>query len=207
MSCYRIECETTDECCAEFQPSSSCPLYEMDCAEDPIYCPTYRSLCFCNRECRDDVCVSLPPPCESHDECVSFLEPFCVVGVCRQCAEHADCAAESDRCIEGVCTPPCTRDEQCPLLHACEEGDCVEVGCSSDRECAFLRKDERARCRDGACTVPCERDIDCAGGSGENSFQVCEAGECVFVGCESDAECRVLLGLAETTDRARAVCR
>jgi hypothetical protein len=207
MGCYRVECETKDECCADFRPSPSCPLYEMDCDADPIYCPTYRSLCLCNRDCQDSLCVDLPPPCESHAECVSFIAPFCVAGVCSECAEHGDCAGESDRCVGGVCQAPCSRDEQCPLLHACQDGECVEVGCGSDRECAFLRRDERAVCRDGGCSVPCARDADCATSPGSDSFQVCEAGECVFVGCESDAECRALLGLSETFDRARAVCR
>jgi hypothetical protein len=100
----------------------------------------------------------------------------------------------------------CTSDEQCPLLHACQDGACEEVGCRSDRECVFISSDPDSRCRDAECRAPCDTDSDCA--ADDQRFHVCADGECVFVGCETDAECRALLRLEnQTSSRVKAVCR
>jgi hypothetical protein len=101
----------------------------------------------------------------------------------------------------------CTIDENCPLLHDCQDSACVDVGCRSDRECVFVTGDALGKCREGECKVPCEADTDCVSEALEDRFQVCEQGECVFVGCESDVECRALLGLASMPGNAHAVCR
>ena len=78
----------------------------------------------------------------------------------------------------------------------------------SDRECVFLLGDALAECLDAECLVPCQEDSECAGDATTTmTFQVCEAGKCVFVGCESDAECRALLHVENTSDPTRAVCR
>ena len=102
----------------------------------------------------------------------------------------------------------CTIDENCPLLHTCKDGKCVETGCKSDRECAFMTKNPRGICSDGKCQIPCDTDSDCSVAADPTSaFQVCDTGQCVFVGCESDAECRALLGLENQPGTAHAVCR
>ena len=62
-------------------------------------------------------------------------------------------------------------------------------------------------CSDKKCRVPCDADSDCASESNTSSFQVCQQGQCVFVGCESDAECRALLGLQNMATRVRALCK
>lgn len=201
-SCYKVECSSKDDCCADFVPSPGCDQYEADCQADPAYCLTYRLLCECNRDCEEDLCVDTPPGCATSAECTSFLEPHCVEGRCRECAEHGDCPGETDRCIEGSCQAPCTINEHCPLLHACQSGECVEVGCTTDLECHFLLDEHRATCGpDGECLVPCLTTLECA------DFHVCHQGSCVFVGCNTDEECRIYLGLAEELSDVRAVCR
>jgi hypothetical protein len=109
---------------------------------------------------------------------------------------------------------PCKDDANCPLLFACKDNACVQTGCSSDRECAFITKNSHAVCRDKKCQSPCEADADCAGSAGtpitaavSSGFEVCDQGECKFVGCETDTECRALLNVAGERGKVRAVCR
>lgn len=87
-------------------------------------------------------------------------------------------------------------------MERCEAGACVESGCTTDRECAFLLGDAQARCADGECFVACADDTECD----LSAFEVCSMGRCAFAGCETDDECRVLLRLTDE-DLARAVCR
>lgn len=206
-TCARVECADDDDCCADFVPNANCAIYQENCAMDPIFCNTFRTLCECNRTCHDELCVAGRPGCSADEECASAQTPFCVESECRQCAADSNCPGEGALCVDGVCLSPCVRDENCPLLHACEEGECVEVGCRSDRECAFAGHGAQAACVDGECTVPCESDADC--GEDALSFEICRDGACVFVGCDSDAECRALLGVQNTPagDPTHAVCR
>jgi hypothetical protein len=72
-----------------------------------------------------------------------------------------------------------------------------------------------AVCRDGKCQTPCSADSDCktpqSGSADDKDMstgpQICEKGQCVFVGCESDAECRALLKIESSPSNVRAVCR
>lgn len=200
-SCYEVECASKDDCCQDFVPSPGCDKYKADCDADPAYCLTYRLFCECNRDCESELCVDTPPGCAAHAECVSLLTPLCVNGRCAECAQHGDCPGEQDRCVDGECQPPCALNEHCPILHACQDGECVEVGCATDRECFFLTKDSRSICASGECLVPCTHHAECA------DFQVCHEGTCVFVGCENDAECRAYLGLSEQQGDVKAVCK
>jgi hypothetical protein len=200
-SCVMVECSTKDDCCTEFVSAPGCDQYQQDCAADPAYCLTYRLLCECNRGCEDQLCVDTPPGCAADAECASFTAPYCVDGACRECAEHGDCLAEGDRCIEGVCQAPCTVDEQCPLFSACSAGECVEVGCTSDLECVFFLGDTRATCGDAECRVPCASSLECA------AVEVCFEGACIFVGCETDSECRAFFGLENEPSDVEAVCQ
>lgn len=206
-SCVRVECTTKDDCCSNFVPSPNCPTYQQDCSTDPTSCITYHSLCDCNRDCVDSICKDTPPPCSSNQECASLVTPFCVNGACAECAQPGDCAGQNDRCVNGTCKAPCTEDAQCALLEACQNGECVRVGCSTDRECFFMLNDPRATCSGGDCQIPCSIDADCARQLGEQSFQVCQAKKCVFVGCNTDAECRAFLGLSAVTSNVKAECR
>jgi hypothetical protein len=104
---------------------------------------------------------------------------------------------------------PCANDANCPLLYSCVDNACTRTGCESDRECAFITKNARATCVDKACQSPCNADSDCVGMEPSNmtSFQACVDGQCKFVGCESDRECRAALGIAAVPGKVRAVCR
>lgn len=203
--CVRVECAAAADCCESFVPNESCDIYEANCETDPIFCNTFRNLCECNQDCVDEVCVASAPGCSSDAECMSQQTPFCVEERCVQCDQDSSCPGAGSRCVDGACLAPCEVDENCPLLHACEDGECVEVGCRSDRECVFLDDDPLAVCRDGECDVPCTQDTDCV--EDGRRFQVCVEGSCTFVGCESDAECRALLMLENSPDDTRAICR
>jgi hypothetical protein len=206
-SCYRVECATKEDCCASFVPNANCDVYQKNCETDPIFCNTYRSLCECSQDCMNELCVAAAPGCMSAGECTSQQTPYCVAGKCRQCDTDSACTGSGTQCVEGVCMAACTIDENCPLLHACKSGACVETGCTSDRECAFLTKNTLAVCHDAKCQVPCDVDSDCMGDKTTKGFETCEQGQCVFVGCDSDAECRALLGLENQSGNAHAVCR
>lgn len=203
--CHRVECEDDAACCADFVANPNCEAYRMNCETDPIFCNTYRSLCECSKSCVDEVCVAAAPGCSDNAECTSQQTPYCVDGRCRQCDRDSSCPGQGTQCVEGVCMAACTVDENCPPLHACEDSACVEVGCQSDRECAFISGDALASCRGGECEVPCDADTDCV--SETESFQVCEDSRCVFVGCEADYECRALLHIDRIPGKIRAVCK
>lgn len=203
--CVLVECAQDADCCQDFQRNDNCDAYEANCEMDPIFCNTFRSLCQCNLMCEQELCVASAPGCGSDAECMSQQTPFCVDSRCRQCAKDNDCPGTGTRCQEGVCTAPCKQDESCPPLHECQDGRCVEVGCVTDRECVFLTGDPLSVCAEDGCLVPCDQDTDCA--SDTQQFHVCEDGQCVFVGCETDAECRALLGLSNLGERRSAECR
>jgi len=206
-TCHRVECASKAECCQSFVANPNCPAYEANCNMDPIFCNTYRSLCLCALDCVEEQCASAAPGCKSAAECTSTQTPFCVEGKCQQCEKDGDCMASGAKCAEGVCTEACRQDENCPLLHACEDGVCVETGCKSDRECAFIMKNQLATCVEKECAVPCTSDAECLGDAATKGFETCEMGKCVFVGCESDTECRALFGLQNERTNVKALCK
>ena len=200
--CERVECEGDADCCGDFVPAPDCDFYEMRCEADPMDCAGFRIYCQCNSRCREQLCVDAGPACMADTDCPSFTLPFCAAGRCAECREHGDCPFEGQRCADGRCVTGCAADDECPALQRCEAGGCVPGACSSDRECAFALGDARGRCVDGGCLVACTDDLECD----LSRFEVCHEGECRFVGCETDAECRALLG-AELEAGGRAACR
>lgn len=206
-NCYRVECAEKADCCTSFVPNANCEEYKRNCDDDPVFCNTYRNLCECNQDCTGEMCVAATPGCASDGECTSEQTPFCIESKCTQCKDDVNCQGQGTRCIKGTCAAPCMMDENCPMLQECQSGSCVEVGCKTDRECVFLMRDALAACRDAKCQVPCLVDTDCSRGSSMTTFQVCEQGQCLFVGCENDAECRALLGLQNSNSRSHAVCK
>lgn len=208
-ACYRVECENKDDCCATFQPNANCEMYKANCDSDPIFCNTYRSLCVCSKTCDKELCVAETPGCKTDQECTSAQTPFCVDGTCHQCNQDSACpGGTSSKCAQGVCMSPCSDDANCPLLYACQNNACVRTGCQSDRECAFITNNPRAKCTDKMCKTPCSTDSDCANTDPtSNSFEACVDGQCKFVGCETDTECRAALGIAAMPGKIRAVCR
>ncbi|HET8934130.1 MAG TPA: hypothetical protein VFN67_11845 [Polyangiales bacterium] len=207
-ACYRVECENKDDCCATFMPNANCEMYKANCDSDPIFCNTYRSLCVCSKTCEKELCIAETPGCKTDQECTSAQTPFCVEGTCHQCNQDSACPGTNSKCAQGVCMSPCADDANCPLLYACQDNACVRTGCQSDRECAFITSNPRAKCTDKMCKTPCATDSDCSSmDPTSNSFEACVEGQCKFVGCETDTECRAALGIAALPGKVRAVCR
>ncbi len=216
-SCVRVECEKTEDCCLDYQPvSSSCDFWESQCNTDTdpfsTYCNYHELYCTCNDICKESLCVTPDLVCVRDEDCSTVFLPFCVNTGCVECKTNTDCLGENDRCDEGNCTPPCKNNEQCPLMHACQEGLCVEVGCTTDRECFLLTYDPKSSCRETKCQTPCVRDEDCTmvttGMTMPDPFQICDNEFCVFMGCQTDEECRILENIANVDNsNERIVCQ
>ncbi len=202
--CRRVECQNRDDCC---ELSEQCQMLEDECEEQGDGSPACEQFdninCGeCNMQCENRLCVQETPACQDDDDC--GLSGTCENGQCVQCAEDSDCSGDAE-CRSGVCEEPCEVNEECPLFQECSEGECVETGCTSDRECVLYLEDGTATCSDGECLLPCQNDAECNQGT-DGYFNICNSnGRCEFVGCENDAECRVVLDL-ENTDDAEAVC-
>ncbi|MDD9940659.1 MAG: hypothetical protein OXU20_06315 [Myxococcales bacterium] len=199
--CVRVQCMEDADCCEAFRPPVNCPMWQSQCDMGVTNsCTIFESNCICQLACQDQACVRVNR-CETDLDCGGGGIVRCLDGTCTQCRAPADCPNEDDLCIAGVCRAGCERNEQCPLFHECQAGQCVEVGCTSDRQCLFSTRDPRSRCQDGQCVAPCQNDAECS------DFHACEDERCVFVGCEADEECRVFLMLQNVPDSTRAVCR
>ena len=218
-SCVRIDCSKNEDCCATFEQPNYCESYKTQCEEDPVVylssCQTYWSQCECHDKCIDSICAKAGVQCKDDTHCTQPTRPFCVELQCVECKKTEDCTIEGHECVDNVCKeppPPCINNEQCPLMYACQDGDCVEVGCGSDRECFFLTGFDRSVCKNKTCTVPCEYNADCVDPAKpnlkEDPFWVCKDGGCVFVGCKTDEECRIYLGVEnQESSGAQAKCQ
>ena len=176
-----------------------------DCT-NPVYEPT-NVICtdtdcdnVCTRVCEDQIC-EIDDSCESDNDC-SLAAPMCDAGDCVQCKSADDCDADAkEQCVAGVCGSACKEDTQCPAFNSCQDGECVETGCKTDRECILLSAGQRDSDQDprlskctikdgqGICTYPCEIDAQCG------STEVCVNNVCEFIGCETNAECKAFTGL------------
>jgi len=216
-------CTASTDC---FYNGQTCTGRVCDCT-NPLYDP-FDPVCtdpdcvdVCTLRCREERCVN-DNSCEDDVECIPFGLTYCEGGLCVECLEDEDCNEElGETCVDNQCETPCLQNEECPLFQQCIDGDCVETGCSSDRECVLAAnlgnvssEDARlSKCLPSelnpdifTCKIPCENDGSCS------EFQVCDAGYCRFIGCETDEECRGYLGLVgidpDLVDFVpRAVCR
>lgn len=223
----QLSCSTDLDCyqgtCSIRYCSCSNPDYNPS---DPI-CSDPDCTNLCNLKCSDERCVQ-DNSCKSDADCPLAALSICSGGSCVECVENDDCETdEGEECRNNVCKKPCVANEQCPLFHSCRDGDCVETGCQSDRECVLAAnmggQDQGSSNQDArlskclpsnedplikTCKVPCENDGACA-----SEFQICDAGYCRFIGCDTDDECRGYLGIANETETearpfiSRAVCR
>jgi hypothetical protein len=86
------------------------------------------------------------------------------------------------RCQDELCLKDnsCETASDCAAtgLPICDDGRCVQ--CTEDSECD---DDANETCEKGRCEKPCEHDEECG------LFEACDAGECVYVGCNDDKEC------------------
>jgi hypothetical protein len=212
--CHEVQCQVTADCCKGFPlTSAQCVQYKSDCSSGTTSaCTFYKQICECTRVCDGDQCVQ-DLSCSADLDCPSSLTPYCVSKACVGCRSDTDCTLTGEKCVAHACKKPCEHDEECPFsqgtagmpitITACMGGECKDRDCKSDRECYFASSDPEAKCGgDGKCTRPCVNDGDC-----KAAFNVCEAGLCVFVGCDTDAECRLALGLGSATEIGTAICK
>ncbi|RYZ06316.1 MAG: hypothetical protein EOO73_16765 [Myxococcales bacterium] len=233
-------CTLDSECTYyQYNAGATCITTNRVCnCTNPDYAPA-SAICtdpectdICSLRCEDERCVA-DRSCDVDSDCITFGLPLCDDSRCVQCKTDDDCDEEGDEtCDAGVCHKPCQHNEECPLFDACDEGtgECVYVGCSTDRECILAAtgvgdgetpgptlggEDPRLlKCLPSEtkpdtkeCKIPCENDGSCGAQS------VCDGGYCKFIGCESDEECRAYLRITnQKPTEARpfvptAVCR
>ena len=198
--CFRVQCELDEDCCKSFVAPITCPTWKQSCsAGDQAACSSYNAACVCSQQCQNSTCIPVRK-CTQDPDCTATNER-CHAGKCAQCGSDSDCTLPGQRCVSSVCRAGCERNEQCPVFSDCQAGQCVKVGCKSDRECYFATKSPLARCQSTECITPCDTDAQCP------DLHVCRAARCVFAGCETDAECRVLLNLSGQPGNDRAMCR
>jgi hypothetical protein len=194
--CALIQCTTADDCCGT--PPSSCPNLLNLCAADAgsssiTACQQYELLCKCDTkkvDCEASKCVN---KCTTDTECtLNGTGRKCAGGKCVQCAGDTDCT-NGQQCLSGVCQSPCESDGDCAGFDRCTAGKCIESGCQTDRECVASTRNVEATCgTDGKCIVPCQTDLEC-GNPKSYSFFSCIQNQCVYTGCQSDKDCRLLL--------------
>lgn len=197
-SCDLIECSADADCCDD--PPAFCDQLQSDCeAGDTFSCTQYDQNCVCNDACVENRCVFR---CADDSECFGGT---CVAGSCVQCASDDDCSGDRV-CDSGTCVNGCSSNRDCPYLHSCQENRCVETGCTTHRECIALTNNPRALCvqETGECTSPCANDAEC--NPLGYRFQECVDGSCVYVGCETDEECRIFLDVTPGSSSS-AICR
>lgn len=194
-------CGSGTQCDANVCVGGTCdcsnPSYEP---ADPV-CTDEECQNLCHYVCEGDRCV-LPSDCETAEECFGSA-PLCEDEKCVECVSGVDCSFDQV-CILGRCETPCEDDGSCAVFEACQAGECIYVGCRSDRECTLLPSVELAglppatdprllRCNTedgvGRCIVPCQTDAQCP------YTEVCVGGVCEYIGCEFDTECKTILGL------------
>ncbi|MEO8801336.1 MAG: hypothetical protein ABI551_25830 [Polyangiaceae bacterium] len=197
-SCKIIECQEATDCCpAQAPESAQCKTLAAECADggtDSYYCTDYQEQCptqTCDSSryaCNDGSCQY---QCSTDSDCGGQK---CSGGQCVQCVGDSDCS-NGDTCDNGVCQPPCQSDGDCPAFNRCgDDGQCVESGCKTDRECVAATRNVEAHCDQGAgqCIVPCQTDLEC-GNPKDYNFYSCIENQCVYVGCDSDKDCELYL--------------
>ncbi len=209
-----LTCSATVPCA---QPT--CGNRVCDC-QNPLYDPT-ADICrdiecedICLLRCEDSLCVE-DQSCKTNAECLALGLQVCDGGRCVECTKDSECDVDNEEtCNAGLCHKPCKFNEECPLYSECKQGDCVYTGCHDDRECILAASRQTTVEGEAAaagsaddprlykclasdadpahktCKIPCENDGSCG------QFQVCDAGYCKFVGCDSDEQCRNYLGIS-----------
>lgn len=185
------QCDTLQaNCTAETPDLASCDLHVLYCVEDNWVCNSVGSCAYTG-------------PCSGQ---ASANCPFSVSGtVCDQDADQCvTCTGElgcglNQECVDNECLTTCQTKEDCPFFYACDDGECVETGCQTDRECVAYTYNALATCDEdsGECTEPCQSDAECDAVIGYG-FRACIDGSCQAVGCDTDEECRIRGGSTTT---------
>jgi hypothetical protein len=194
-------CSSDAECAANTCGGGACACDNPGYAPLQPVCTDMDCEGLCLWSCEGSRCV-IPSACQSDDECVGS-KPICLDGQCVECRDSEDCSFEKS-CRSGSCETRCQSDTNCGLFEACQAGECIYVGCRSDRECSLLPDvnalelaagfDPRLlRCHTvagvGKCLIPCQSDSQCA------TTETCSGGLCEYIGCETNAECKTILGV------------
>jgi len=212
-------CTQTTSSCLNRVCNCTNPLYDP---ADPI-CTDKACEDICLLRCEDSLCVQ-DRSCKTSVDCTVGNLNTCDGGRCVECTSDKDCNTDDDEtCEKGVCHKPCKQNEECGLFEECSKGgDCVYVGCQTDRECILaasrgsqINNGTGGTSPGGQLAVSSSDDprlykclpseagskintckIPCENDGSCGQFQVCDKGYCKFVGCETDDECRAYLGIA-----------
>lgn len=200
--CAVTECTTAADCCGP--PSPSCTEYASRCADaggdtTNAFCQLFQTQCVCaNRDCENSKCIQ---KCDTNTQCGGGRT--CAGGKCVQCSSDDQCggAGSTLKCVSGECQGPCQGDGDCPGFERCINQQCTDGACQTNRECVAATRNVEATCgtNDGKCIVPCTTDLEC-GSPRDFRFYSCVSNKCLFLGCETDKDCRLILeGLAGTS--------
>jgi Cys-rich repeat protein len=193
--CALIDCTSAADCCDN--PPTTCPNLKIQCDADSgssstFACNEFERLCKCDTakvDCENSKCVQ---KCTGDLQCQSTGSGRkCAGGKCVACASDSDCSS-GQQCLNAKCQAPCQTDGDCAGFDRCLAGKCVASGCQTDRECVAATRNVEATCgTDGNCIVPCQTDLEC-GNPKAYSFFSCIQNQCIYTGCQSDKDCRLL---------------
>lgn len=193
--CVISECSVAADCCPA-PPSDCSTLLQLcgDAGKGNPACDEYEQRCKCDttkHDCVNDRCIT---HCGADPECAVLSDARkCVAGNCVQCAIDSDCTGTGATCVDGKCQRACIGDGDCAGFQRCLAQKCVESGCQTDRECVAATRDIDAKCgTDGRCLVSCKSDLEC-GSPKSYSFFSCIDSKCIYTGCQTDKDCRLLL--------------
>ena len=225
--CARTECDTVQDCCNRNKSGSTqatCDSYKETCAtptpENESICQFYQQTCVCDetrQACENGQCTT---KCVDDGNCKTSGpnngQGKCLGGKCGQCAIDTDCKPLGDdqTCVNGKCQAPCKGDGDCDGFDRCVAGKCIDGGCQSTRECIAATRNVEATCgTDGKCIIPCQTDLECGNPTGYSFFS-CVQNQCVYVGCDTDKDCRLYFegtgatsSSGGTSDTTHYVCR
>jgi len=133
---------------------------------------------------------SSTPPADAGSDAGTVSFPYCRLG----CATAVDCTGAS---------AAFDADN-----YECRSGACAYTGCNDDAECqsTFMSADYACRAVSGlrTCVQTCATASDCgriAAAAFDADNYDCDAGRCLYTGCNDDAEC------ASSFTDSRYVCR
>jgi hypothetical protein len=205
--CAIIECVAPEDCCPPMGPDCEAYLTECEAGED-YACGYYDQYCKCDASsyaCEDNTCKA-NLNCQEGMYCPGYYVCDTAINKCVECISDGDCDSGTEVCRNGVCANKCNLDSDCPYFNRCNNGECVDSGCLTDRECKAAAGNALAVCVEGDCRVPCQTNLECGSPENNFNFQSCVDGQCVYVGCESDKECQLYLNQMGDGD-TQVVCR
>ena len=172
-------CVRPDDCATGSTCATDGHCYTSTCAD--VGCPTGYSCALTGGavQCTKDIAKpdAGPGGCTSDPQCASVATGAkCLNGTCvaptEQCSDATQCNGNA-ACVDGVCTPKCVDNTNCPTGYSCDTAKGICSGnpnpCGSGgTACAGTNV-----CVDAHCVAPCDADNKC----GTNL--ICVQGGCV----------------------------